>query len=256
MQKWTDAYNDLKDIYIKEFLSRWDAGVKAASGINNYLTSMNLKPAKIIDMPAGIGRISIPLSKYGFEVMGIDSSEHFIKYANSIKEKDSCKCNFIVSDMFSSFDIINKFRPNVIINWWTSIGYMTEEDDLTLLKRLYDSVDPGTILLLETWHRHFILSNPIRRWWYPIEDMVVLVENSVNPLRREVTSVHTYYSGKIDEKLKFMSKFTSEIILYDAFELKTLIERAGWSILDTFNSIETQTNFNPKEDRIVFVARK
>ena len=258
MKKWTKAYNDLKEIYLKEFLTRWDEGEKVALGIDRYLSSLKIKPKKkILDMPAGIGRISIPLCKFGYEVVGIDSSEYFVKYANRLLEKERCSsCRFLVSDMLSSFDIVQDFKPEVILNWWTSIGYGEKRDDVKLLTELYHAVDNGTFLFIETWQRHYVLNNPIKRWWSPVEDMLVLIENDIEPLRDNVVSSHTYYKRTIDGGLKLLSGFTSSIILYDANELKDLIEQCGWNVQSAFNSIETQVDFKPNEDRIVLVAQK
>lgn len=257
MKKWTKAYNDLKEIYLKEFLARWEKGEKTAIGINKYLSSLKLKPKKILDMPAGIGRISIPLAKYGYEVVGIDSSEYFVRYANRLSEKERCSsCRFLVSDMLSSFDIVQDFKPEVILNWWTSIGYGEKQDDVKLLTKLNRAVDKGTYLFIETWQRHYVFNNPIKRWWSPVEDILVLVESDIDPLGDKVISSHTYYERTTDGGLKLLSGFTSSIILYDANELRGLVEQCGWIVLDAFNSIETQIDFRPNEDRIVLVAQK
>ena len=60
-----------------------------------------LKPkAMLIDCGCGLGANSIPLSKYGYKILGIDNNKQIIKYARINNRKFNGKVKFKVMDIF------------------------------------------------------------------------------------------------------------------------------------------------------------
>lgn len=252
---WTQSYKDLSAIYIKEFESRWSDGVEVASAISRYVKHEFENAQRVLDLPCGIGRISIPLSLQGFDVLGIDFSRQYINFANMKKrELKSNKVNFLVKDMYKSSDIISNFDPQVIISWWTSIGYRNRMTDVNFFKKIRSSVEPGTIFIIETWYREYILNFPIKHFWNDLDDVMVLVDQSIDPLKETVSTVHRYYEKK-DGNLQFLGLFTSEIMLYSLIDLKNMLEDSGWEVINLMNSLSNKSSFDIKKDRAVFVTK-
>ena len=246
---WTENYQDLSTIYIKEFESRSRDGFKTAMDISTYIKQKLKGVQRIVDIPCGVGRISIPLSLQGFKVLGIDFSSQFIQYANSKKDEfKSDNVSFLVHDMYKSDDLISEFNPQVIISWWTSIGYKHKKDDVKFFKKIRSAVKSGTIFIVETWFREYILNFPIKHFWSDLGDVIVVIEQNIDPLKDSVTSVHKYYQ-KEEGHLNLVGSFSSEIMLYSINELKNLIENAGWEFLSLMNSISNINSFDIKQDR-------
>ena len=106
-----------------------------------------LKPApntKMLDIACGKGRHAIYLNKEGFDVTGIDLSEHSIKHAKKF-EKDNL--HFLVHDMRKLF-YINYF--DIAFNLFTSFGYFeTENEHVNALKSFRKSLNKDGILILK-----------------------------------------------------------------------------------------------------------
>ncbi len=252
---WTQNYKDLSTIYIKEFESRWTEGIKTARALSGYVKQEFNNVRKIVDVPCGIGRLSIPLFLEGFDVLGIDFSSQFVEYANKkIEDFKSNRVNFLIQDMYESHEVIANFEPHMIICWWTSIGYKDKKADENFFKEIRSAIKPGTIFMIETWFREYILNFPIKRFWSDLGDVIVTVDQNIDPLKETVSSVHKYYE-KINGSLQLLGSFSSEIMLYSVIELKNMLEDAGWIVVNLVNSIGNTNSFDIKQDRCVFVCK-
>ena len=252
---WINSYKKLADVYIEEFESRWEEGVDTATALSHYVRTNFQDITRVLDVPCGIGRLSIPLSLLGFSVLGIDFSDKFIEYANKKKsEYGSGTLKFVVGDMFSSDEVILSHKPQLVIIWWTSIGYNGRKTDLKFLKHLKMVTEHGTILIVETWTREYVINFPIRRFWNDLGKSLVIVSQQVDPLTEFVKSEHSYFR-KINDDLKYVGSFASKIMLYSVVELRSMFESAGWKVLRVANSIsQIDGSFNPRIDRCVFVC--
>lgn len=251
---WTNSFKKLSSIYIEEFEGRWQNGVRTAKEIYYYINANYPHVSRILDIPAGIGRLSIPLSLYGFDVLGIDFSDKFIEHANKKKLEFGAKTSkFIVGDMFSSDESILRFKPQLVINWWTSIGYKGKRSDITFFKHLKSVTEPGALFIIETWSREYILNFPIRRFWNDLGNIMVTVENHIDPLQEAVESEHRYFRMK-GNNLQFIGKFNSRIMLYSVVELKNMLSYSGWRVLKVSNSINQSDSFKPQVDRVVLIC--
>lgn len=253
--KWTDFYKTDYKIYIEEFEKRWEDGVATAKFISNYLNKEFPDKRKVLDIPAGIGRIAIPLSSYGYEIVAVDFSEKLIEYGRKKGiETGSNKLKFVVCDMLN-LGRLQPFRPEIIINWWTSIGYHGKAYDLKFLKILNEISDKDAILFLETWHRNYILNYPVPHRWEDNGHFIEIIDSDISPFRSFVKIKHTYFK-KNSNRLSKVSEFNAKIMLYDSAELVSMLGKSGWRVYDSFNNIRDGTRFLPSRDRIILVARK
>lgn len=253
---WYKIYLEKSQLYLKEFESREVEGKESAIYLSKYLTENFPNRKKILDMPCGNGRISRNLANKGFDILGIDFSDVFIKDAKN-KSKDHHKhsyCEFEVGELSNDLTLekIRFFSPEIILNWWTSFGYSTKEADKFFFKKIRDTVLQGTILLVETWHRFPIVDFPIVTRWNELGDFLVLVKNFIDPLNESVKSEHTYYV-KEQMGLTYVDSFTSEIILYDILELIRMFDSCNWELKSIFNSLQNPSDFDIHRDRVVLV---
>lgn len=196
------------------------------------------------------------MSLHGFDVLGIDFSDKFVEYANRKRTQFGSKTSrFVAGNMYSSDELIFKYKPQLVVNWWTSIGYKDKKTDIKFFKHLNAVTEAGTILIIETWSREFVINFPIRRFWNDLGNSVVMVSQQVDPLCEYVESEHSYFR-KVNSDLKYLGKFRSKIMLYSVLELKNMLTKTGWRVLHVANSInQIDSSFKPQLDRCVFVCQ-
>lgn len=265
MESWhSRLFKENSKFYIGEFEARKAQGQKVANLIDRAIKEkfkqrFEEKEVCILDVPCGVGRISIPLSKLGYKVTGIDYSQDFISEAERVKNlhgngEYSKFGNADMHDLESS--IIEGEKFDVIINYWTSFGYGTRNEDLNFFQSLKKYATNSTILIIETWHRENIIAFPIARTFYETEDVLQLVYNDIAPENDSVKSKHTIFQKEAGN-LRKLTEFTSEIRLYSINELRDLLNEAGWKIISKHNSIGgflNDSSFEPLLDRVVILA--
>ena len=257
-------YQENSRFYLMEFRLRMSEGKEVALMIQQALKKkfsnrFKQKRINILDIPCGIGRISLPLAQLGYTVTGIDYSEIFLEEAVKFKNSNPDKINpsFINADMHNLDAIINTGKKfDLIVNYWTSFGYGTREDDLNFFTSLRKLTHPTSVLLIETWHRENIVTFPIPKTFYETAETLNLVYNDISPEEDYVKSRHVVYL-KDENNLSKITEFTSSIRLYSTNELKGLLQESGWKIIAKNNTLMDFLNdakFSALQDRIVIFA--
>jgi len=101
--------------------------------LKSILKNVNLKNKRVIDIGAGIGRLSFPLSKYAKEIVALDNDKRFVKYYKKHKKKNLI---FINKDASKYLNAEKQF--DIFIIAWPTINFKF----INLLKKsvLKDSV--------------------------------------------------------------------------------------------------------------------
>jgi len=113
--------------------------------IANFVRKLKLLPGnRVVDLACGRGRHSSSLHDQGLEVTGLDLSEMNIRYAKEHRHPD---IQFLQHDMRKPFPVM---RQNAVFNLFTSFGYFeTENEHLTTLKNVFNSLEPGGFLIMD-----------------------------------------------------------------------------------------------------------
>ena len=113
--------------------------------------------ARILDLCCGPGRYAVELARRGFEVLGIDINEHFVALARELTVREGVSADFIQGDMRETpradyFD--------AVINVGTSFGLFEDgADDRKVLFEVARALKPGSLFLLETGNREWLLKH-------------------------------------------------------------------------------------------------
>jgi 2-polyprenyl-3-methyl-5-hydroxy-6-metoxy-1,4-benzoquinol methylase len=75
-------------------------GEELAAKLAGYLASRGVGGGRVLDVGCGVGRLSIPLAKLGFKVVGVDISPSFIEQARerAVKEGVVDRVVFVLGD--------------------------------------------------------------------------------------------------------------------------------------------------------------
>lgn len=100
----------------------------------------------VLDLCCGNGRIAIPLAKSGYDVVGVDINQHFLGSAEK-QVRRMRRAGYDLKVSFSADDIVGlklqrTFRLAIMPDWSFQV-LLTQEDQLSFLKRLRDHLMPG-----------------------------------------------------------------------------------------------------------------
>jgi SAM-dependent methyltransferase len=103
--------------------------------------------AEVLDCPCGHGRISNALAERGLRVTGLEASELFLERAREDAAARGVEVEYVHGDMR---ELPWRERFDGLVNWFTSFGYFSDEENKAVLRGFHDALRPGGRLVLET----------------------------------------------------------------------------------------------------------
>ena len=182
------------------------------------------KGAKILDAGCGPGRIAVELAGRGLEVTGVDLIQSELDAAAESASAEGVDLELIKADL-RTFKSDKKF--DCAINLYTSFGYCdTIEEDVQILKSIFNSVREGGFFILENISREIAIWEGLRSKW-------ILIDNE---------------SGERIEH-EFIQR------LYSAIELKRIMIGIGFKSVEIYGDFDFSP-YNQNARTMVIVARK
>ena len=216
------------------------------------------KDGLILDLACGIGRISIPLVKNGYKVVGIDISPSYIQKAIEYAKTEnvSDKTHFIVGDMRKvASELSESSGFDAIVNMWTSMGYWDEETDLNILKQSLTLSKPGGLFVMHTANRDTLIRRfQARDFSFGDDGLVVLMERELDIESSRMINFWSYYRQE-GEDLRFLNRMEINHRVYSPHELRNQFEDAGWKVLESFGGFDQQPLTSDTFNMII-VARR
>jgi SAM-dependent methyltransferase len=104
--------------------------------------------SRVLDAPCGYGRLARPLAERGAIVLGVDHSQALLEHAERERgELPAARLRYLRHDLREP---LGETGFDCALNFFTSIGYGTEQDDLAILRTLRAAVRPGGRVFVET----------------------------------------------------------------------------------------------------------
>lgn len=206
-------------------------------------------PARILDLPCGVGRHSIALARRGYRVTGIDLTPDYVEVARRrAAEIAGPAPQFRVGDM-RAHDGDGSF--DAVINIWTSFGYFKDiEDDRRVAGNFLRSLRPGGMLLMEMMGKEvFAMRRQARDWQELGDGSILLTENRVTDSWSWISSRWMWVrEGKT-------STHTIEHRLYSFAELRELLASVGFAEIQALGSLGGAP-YDHEAMRLVVKARR
>jgi SAM-dependent methyltransferase len=202
---------------------------------------------KILDLCCGLGRISTVLAQMGFEVTGVDLTEKYLTTAKEDAKAENLNIEYILED-------VRKFvRPDyfdTIINLYISFGYFKDQnDDLLVLKNVYESLKTGGTFIIETLGKEIAVKNFIESEWFEQSGYTVMTEY-------ELLDSCTFLKNRwiiMNNEKRIEKIFVQRI--YSASELKELLLQAGFKKIDIYGDWD-ESVYDHKARMLIAVCRK
>ena len=215
-----------KDFFDADYIQVWGSFTDAertASEVDGLWQVLELhEGSRVLDAPCGFGRLSRPLAERGAAVLGVDQSQALLQNAEDNREDSSReRLRYLQHDLRQP---LPEGGFDAAINIFSSLGYGSDEDDLTILLNLSSALRPGGLLLVETMHRDLAVANLVRGSGLSQrlpDGTLVITEPSFDAISGR-SSVTWYWAGPGGSGQK-----SASMRAYSATEWVTLVERAG-----------------------------
>ncbi|MGY6561794.1 MAG: class I SAM-dependent methyltransferase [Luteibaculaceae bacterium] len=217
--------------------------VEAKTFIELLAEHLNLpKGSQVIDIACGKGRHSLTLNQLGYRVTGLDISEESIKEANKSANEH---LKFIQQDMRDPFNLENQ---DAAFNFFTSFGYFNSDmEHLTVLNNVKKALKPQGIFVLDYLNANLVIKN--------------LVKEEVKTLDDIQFTINRYLlNNKIVKRIEVKENSENHVFFEQVSALtlqhfSTLLERAGFSIVETFGNYRLGFFHEEESERLIILAK-
>ena len=114
------------------------------SAYYNFIVA-SINPGNILDAGCGYGRVSTPLHKQGYDVVGIDIMPDFVQYAND----QTGTSNFTVVNMLNGLPFPTNSFDNVICMWSTFNHFLKIDAQEKVLSEMYRVIKGGGKVIID-----------------------------------------------------------------------------------------------------------
>lgn len=202
---------------------------------------------KLLDVPCGNGRLTIPLGILEFEVYGLDFNNEFVEEAKKSAIASEVNCQFQQGDM-RDLPWKNEFDGAFCMG--NSFGYFDRAGSAKFLDSISKALKPNGRFILETeMVAESFLVNGAEKEWTQVGKTFMLVENKFDCRTSSLETDFTFITDGISESRK------AKHWIYSTGELCLMLEKAGFEILELFSSTESDP-YVLGSDKLLLVAEK
>jgi SAM-dependent methyltransferase len=216
--------------------------------VDFVLSQVNVPPGgRILDIGCGPGRHSIELAHRGYHVIGVDPSLAMIEAAQRNALGIEPKPKFI---QLRGEDYITDEGFNAAICLFTTLGQITEgEADHRILERGANALHAGGGFVVEVPNKPWLFKNLKTSEHIGTKNDYTQINRQFDPETECVKEVFRLVSPEGERS--YLLRYR----VFDVDELRSLLEAAGFNIMNTFGGYEN-TPLREDSPIIVMVARK
>lgn len=225
---------------------------KWAHYLRDIFIRANVQPKSILDLACGTGNITIPMSKLGYQMWGIDISEQMLSVAENKARMQGEKIKFLKQDM-RALKLSKSF--DAVICACDGINYVLEEEELIKtfqeVHRLLKA-DGTFIFDISSYYK---LKNIIGNNYF-IEDkngIFYCWENEFDENSSTAVMRLNFFvpEGKLYNRIE-------EVHIQKAYKIQAICDnllKSGFALLEVLDEFSF-INAYEKSERVFFVAKK
>jgi len=204
--------------------------------------------ARVLDVPCGQGRHAHLLAEAGFDVDGLDYSEHLLAKA---RERGTGKTLRYARGDMRKLPARWSGRFDAVLNLFTSFGFFTDpNDDVRVIGHFARVLKPGGILIWHGGSRDGVMARFLARdWWTTDDGTIVAHERSFDPLSGIISIRSTFRGPRVSGEREH------RIRLYTATRLAELCAAAGLIVEQAFDGF-TDHPLRRSSSEMLLVARR
>ncbi|TCK92389.1 methyltransferase family protein [Natranaerovirga hydrolytica] len=220
--------------------------------IEKLFNAYSMDSKLILDLGCGTGNVTLPLSKKGYEMIGIDNSEEMLMIAKEKASQEKANILYLNQDM-REFELYG--TVGCVISICDSINYILEESDLLdVFKLVNNYLDPEGLFIfdLNTEYKYkSVLGNNV--FGENKEHCSYIWENYYY----EEDSINEYNLTLFVEENGLYRKYEEEHYqkAYDIETIKDLLKKSGLEFLEAYDAF-TMTKPKADSERIYIIAKE
>lgn len=205
--------------------------------------------SRILDVPCGQGRHAHLFAEGGFNVDGLDYSEHLLKLAR--KRGTGPTLRYVRGDM-RKLPAKWTRRFDALVNLFTSFGFFADpSDDARVVAEFARVLKPGGTLIWHGGSRDGVMARFLSRdWWQTTDGTMIAHERSFDPLSGVLTIGSTWRGAA-----KRPGRRTHRIRLYTATRLAELCAASGLIVEQAYDGFSSRP-LARNSGEMLLVARK
>ncbi|MEP7381195.1 MAG: methyltransferase domain-containing protein [Gemmatimonadota bacterium] len=204
--------------------------------------------ARVLDVPCGQGRHAHLLAEAGYNVDGLDYSNHLLQAARARGTGRSLR--YTRGDM-RRLPARWSGRFDAVVNLFTSFGFFTDpRDDVRVIAEFARVLKPGGLLAWHGGSRDGVMARYLARdWWTTSDGTIVAHERRFDPLSGVLTIRSTFRGRTVTGEREH------QIRLYTATRLAELCAEAGLIVEGSFEAF-SERPLRRTSSEMLLVARK
>lgn len=231
----------------------------ANSITTNHTIEKILKKYKVktvLDLTCGTGSQVFWLTKRGYKVTGSDISPGMLKIAKSKAYTEKISVRLLHGDMRTIK--VGKFDAAITI--FNAIGHLTKTGFEKAMRNIHGNLNDNGIYVFDIFNLNYVMDNnnisklSLDRVKTIGNIKLREIQHSIINSKGILISYTTYYIQKNSGKPK-ISKTVGTLQLYTATELRNILARNGFKVLDQYG-INGSKFSEKKTERIITIAKK
>jgi SAM-dependent methyltransferase len=188
--------------------------------------------ARLLDVPCGTGRLTIPLAERGFQLTGVDLCDEVLTDGRRAAAEQNLPAAFERRDMR---DLPWRGEFDGAFCFGNSFAYLGEAGDRAFLAAVFAALKPGGRFVLNTGLcAEGVFTNRLQRAWFPMGDLLFLVDTAYDPAAATLTSSYTVVQGGRTERQQAVYH------IYTYRQLVGMFQDAGFANVRGFGSLKQE----------------
>jgi ubiquinone/menaquinone biosynthesis C-methylase UbiE len=204
--------------------------------------------AEILDCPVGFGRHALVLTEAGYRVTGLDRSE--TQLAEAERRRGDAEWPRLVHGDYRRLPF-DDASFDVALNLFTSLGYLTRDEDVDVMREFLRVLRPGGALVVETMHRDRLARSFVTRTWDRLPDGSLFLQEREPDWVAE--TVATFFLIVTPDGERIERRFVHRA--YTATEWDEMLREAGFAEVECFSDWAGEEPPTPEQRLIVRAQR-
>jgi len=212
---------------------------------------LNLSPGeRILDIPCGLGRHAIELSKRGFNVTGVDISETFVQALSEKINAENLSVRVIQGDMLK-VSLKNEFSAAICLG--NSFGYFNWDKMNGFVEKVASSLFKGSKFIINSG---MMAESILPNFQQYVKNNIYNIGNIV----MEITNIYDASKSVLKSHLKYIKEGKTEThslkhYVFTLADVSRILAKYGFQILATYNSLAKE-EFKLGDQQVYIVAEK